>query len=86
MNSLAKAITRRVFDRMDRTGDLARLPAAYRNAGRGGLMNRIAAAGLLRLALRWPGLSVVAILLLVGVRVMARRERAKLPPVPQAGR
>jgi hypothetical protein len=86
MNSLAKAITRRVFDRMDRTGDLARLPAAYRNAGRGGLMNRIAAAGLLRLALRWPGLSVMAILLLVAARILAPREWTKLPAAPQASR
>ena len=84
MNSLAKAITRRVVDRMDRSGDLAKLPAAYRNAGGGGLVSRIAAAGLLRLALRWPGLSVVVILLLIGARVVARHRRSGSPPVPQA--
>ena len=78
MSILAGAITRRMFDRMDRTGDLARLPAAYRNAGRGGLMSRIAAAGLLRLALRWPGLSLIAILVLIAARFM-RHERAKGP-------
>ena len=84
MNSLAKAITRRVFDRMETSGDLARLPAAYRNAGGRGLMSRIVSAGILRLALRWPGLSVVVILLMVAARVMARHERAGMPPVPQA--
>jgi hypothetical protein len=45
MNSFGKAITQRVFDRNGTAGDLARPPAAYRNAG-GGLMSRIAAAGI----------------------------------------
>ena len=74
MNALAQAILRRVFDRIDTTGDLARLPAVYRNAG-GGLMSRIAAAGVLRFALRWPALSVILILSVVAARVMAGRRR-----------
>jgi hypothetical protein len=52
MNTLATAILRRVFDRIDAAGNLAGQPPVYRNAG-GGLMSRIAAAGILRLALRW---------------------------------
>ena len=43
MNILAKAILRRIFDRIETAGDQARLPAVYRNAG-GGLMSHIAAA------------------------------------------
>ena len=57
MNSFAKAITRRVFDRMDTTGDLARLPAAYRNAGGGSLMSRIAAQESSGLPSGGPGLA-----------------------------
>jgi hypothetical protein len=76
MNILAKAILRRVFDT---AGDLA-LPAVYRNAG-GGLMSRIAAAGILRLALRWPALTVVLILSAVAARVMSgRRHQANDSP------
>ena len=74
MNVLAQAILRRVLDRIDTAGDRARLPAVYRNAG-GGLMSRIAAAGVLRLALRWPALSVILILSVVAARVMAGRRR-----------
>jgi hypothetical protein len=75
VNILAKAILRRVFDT---AGDLA-LPAVYRNAG--GLMSRIAAAGILRLALRWPALTVVLILSAVAARVMSgRRHQANDSP------
>jgi hypothetical protein len=63
---------RRVVDCIDTAGDLARLPAVYRNAG-GGLMSRIAAAGILRLALRWPALTVILILSVVAARVMPGR-------------
>ena len=76
MNILAKAILRRVFDT---AGDLA-LPAVYRNVD-GGLMSRIAAAGILRLALRWPALTVVLILSAVAARVMSgRRHQANDSP------
>jgi hypothetical protein len=75
VNRFAEAIMRRIFNRMDPTGDLARLPAANRSAGRGGLLNGIAAAGLLRLAMRWPGLSVFALLVMVAARVIARNRQ-----------
>jgi hypothetical protein len=80
---LAEAIMRRIFSPMDRTGDLARLPAAYRNAGGGGLLNGIAAAGLLRLAMRWPGLSVLAILVMVAARVIGRNRQPTVSAVRQ---
>ena len=76
MNILARGILGGVFNRID-PADLARLPASYRNAG-GGLMSRIATAGILRLALRWPALSVVVILSALAARiVMGRREQGK---------
>ena len=84
MNSFVKAITQRVFDRNGTAGDLARLPAAYRNAG-GGLMSRIAAAGILRLALRWPAFAVILMLSMVAARVMSSRsQRTEIRPVPRA--
>lgn len=81
MTTFAKAILRRVSDRNGTAGDLARLPAVYRNAG-GGLMSRIAAAGILRLALRWPVFTVVLILLVVGARIASagRHDRGYSPP------
>ena len=39
----------------------------------GGLMSRIAAAGILRLALRWPALSVFLIVSVLAARLLARR-------------
>jgi hypothetical protein len=51
MYSFGKAIMRRILDRNGTADDLAKLPAAYRNAG-GGLTSRIAAAGILRLIIR----------------------------------
>ena len=85
MNILAKAILRRIFDRIDTAGDLARLPAVYRNAG-GGLMSHIAAAGILRLALRWPALTVVLILSVVAARLMSSRRHlpGHIPPALRA--
>ena len=55
MNILARTILRRVIEGLDTVAD-PRLAAAYRNAD-GGLMNRIAATGILRLALRGLGSS-----------------------------
>jgi hypothetical protein len=75
MNLLAKTILRRVFDRVDTAADLARLPAIYRNAG-GGLMSRIATAGILRLALRWPALTLILVLSVVAARIMAGRRHS----------
>ena len=84
MNSFVKPITQRVFGRNGTAGDLAKLPAAYRNAG-GGLMSHIAATGILRLALRWPAFAVLLMLSMVAARVMSgRSQRAAIPPVPRA--
>jgi hypothetical protein len=85
MNILAKAILRRVFDRIDPAANLSGLPGVSRNAD-GGLMSRIAAAGILRLALRWPALTVILMLSVVIARVMSgrRRQPDDVPPLPPA--
>lgn len=70
MNILTRAIRRRVMDRIDAALDVA--PPAPRTAG-GALMSRLAAASLLRLALRWPALSLLLIVSVVAARFMARR-------------
>ena len=84
MNAITNGIMRRVFGPVETPGDLARLPAFYRGAG-GGLMSRIAAAGILRLALRWPAFTVILILSMLTARVMSGRwhERAEIPPQPR---
>lgn len=75
MNILTQNLLRHVLDRII-PADPGRLRAAYGTAG-GGLMSRIAAAGVLRLALRWPALAVIVVLSVVAARVMAaRRHRA----------
>ena len=82
MNTFAKAILGRVSDRNGTAGDLARLPAVYRKAG-GGLMNRIATAGILRLAFRWPVFTMIIVLSVMGARIMSagRHDRGSPPPV-----
>jgi hypothetical protein len=70
MNILARAIRRRVMDRIDAALGVAR-PA--RRAAGGALMSRLAAASVLRLALRWPALSVLVIVSVVAARFMTRR-------------
>jgi hypothetical protein len=75
MNIFVKAIRQRVFDRIE-TVDVARLPAIYRYAG-ASVMSRIAAAGILRLAFRWPALSIILIVSVVAARALTgRRHRA----------
>lgn len=82
MNIVTGAIRRRILDRIDPTARLVRSPAS-RTAG-GDLMNRIAAVGILRLAFRWPTLSVVLIVSVLAARLMATRRRNQqglcLPP------
>ena len=68
LNLLAKTILRRVVGRVDTAADLAGLPTVYRKAG-AGLMSRIAAAGILRLALRWPALTLILVLSVVAARI-----------------
>ena len=82
MNTFAKAILGRVSNRNGTAGDLARLPAVYRKAG-GGLMNRIATAGILRLAFRWPVFTMIIVLSVMGARIMSagRHDRGQSAPV-----
>lgn len=72
MTTLTREILQRVFDRRATAGDLARLPALYRGAGTG-LTRRLATAGMLRLALRWPTLGGILIVALVVARIRSRR-------------
>lgn len=72
MNLLTRAIGRRILDRIDVAVGSGR-PSASRTVG-GDLMSRIAAAGILRLALRWPALSVIVIVSVVAARLMTRRQ------------
>jgi hypothetical protein len=58
MNALANTILQRVLDRY---------------AGGGGFMSRGAAAGILRLALRWPAFTVIMILSVVAARALSAR-------------
>ena len=82
MNTFAKAILGGVSDRNGTPGDLARLPTAYQRAG-GGLMNRIATAGILRLAFRWPVFTIILVLSVMGARILSagRRDGDSPPPV-----
>jgi hypothetical protein len=83
MNTVTRAIRRRILDRVDPTARLVGSPAS-RTAG-GDLMNRIAAVGILRLALRWPALSVVLIVSVLAARLMARRRNPQsLCPPPSS--
>jgi hypothetical protein len=72
MNVLANTILQRVLDRY---------------AGGGGFMSRVAAAGILRLALRWPAFTVIMILSVVAARALSARRRQPddVPPVLRAG-
>ena len=81
MNILATTILRRVVERLDTGADLARLSGVSRSAG-GGLMSRIATAGILRLAFRWPALTVIVVLSVIIARVMSgrRHQPVDVPP------
>ena len=68
MNIVTRAIRRRILDRIDPTARLVRPPAS--RTATGDLMNRIAAVGILRLALRWPALSGVLIVSVLAARLM----------------
>ena len=75
MNSLTTSILRLVSERM-----APQLTKGYPNAA-GGPLSRVAAAGVLRLAFRWPALSVVLILGVIIARVMSgRRHRLNEGP------
>lgn len=80
MTTFAKAILGRVSDRNGTAGDFARLPAVYQKAG-GGLMKRLATAGILRLAFRWPVFTLIVVLTVMGARIMSagRHDRGSPP-------
>jgi hypothetical protein len=59
VNDLGSTILRRLLDR----------------DGGGGFMSRVATAGALRLALRWPALTVVLILSVIAARLLTARRR-----------
>ena len=81
MSILTSAIRRRMMDRIDAALGVAR--PARRPAG-GALMSRLAAASALRLALRWPALSVFLIVSVVAARLLARR-RGEIIQGPHPG-
>ena len=81
--NISPGVRRRILDRIDMIG-VTRAPMS-RSAGGGDLVNRLAVAGILRLALRWPALSVLLIVSVVAVRLMARRsgETGERPRAPE---
>jgi hypothetical protein len=70
MGIFARTILGRVVD-TGMTAALARLPAAYRPAGR--FMGPVAAMGILRLAFRFPALAWILILSVIAARVLGGR-------------
>jgi len=80
MNIVTRAIRRRILDRIDPTVRLVRSPAS-RTAG-GDLMNRIAAVGILRPALRWPALSGVLIVSVLAARAAVAVSTADVRRLP----
>jgi hypothetical protein len=74
MRSLTGEFLRRALGRRATAADLARLPAVYRLAG-GGLTSRLARAGILRLALRWPALTWILVAWMIAARIMSSRRR-----------
>jgi hypothetical protein len=86
MSLLTSAIRGQVMDRVDAVLGVAR-PAPPTVGG--ALMSRLAAASALRLALRWPALSVLLIVSVVAARLMTRRPRdiiaGPAPKVSAAG-
>jgi hypothetical protein len=82
MDLLSRAVLRRIFDRVDSATGFAS-SAGNGNVG-GRLMSRIAAAGILRLALRWPALTLILVLSVVAARVMAGRRHPPANPIVEA--
>ncbi|HZP37241.1 MAG TPA: hypothetical protein VFE48_12235 [Methylomirabilota bacterium] len=76
MNRLTRAVLQRLVERRATASDLTRPPALYGFVG-GGLRGRLAAARLLPLALRWPGLTLAVIAAIVAARLMTRRQRRR---------
>jgi len=70
VNMLTRAIRGTILDSID-AGGLSGFRTS--RTGGGGLMSRLAAAGILRLALRWPALSVIVIVSVLAARLLAKR-------------
>ena len=83
MNVLGRAVRWHILDSID-AGGLSGFRTSRTRGG--GLMSRIAAAGILRLALRWPALSVIVIVSVLAARLMAKRtnQPGDAPPVLRA--
>jgi len=83
VNTLTRAIRGSILDSID-AGGLSGFRTSRTQGG--GLMSRIAAAGILRRALRWPALSVIVIVSVLAARLMAKRtnQPADAPPVLRA--
>lgn len=79
MSILTSAIRSRMMDRIDATLGVVR----PRRPG-GALLSRLAAASALRLALRWPALSVLLVVSVVAARLLARRP-GEIIQAPQSG-
>ena len=89
MNSLTRALRGTILDSID-AGGLSGFRTSRIRGARGArgdsLMSRIAAAGILRLALRWPALSVIVIVSVLAARLLAKRtnQPGAAPPVLRA--
>ena len=86
MNSLTRALRGSILDSID-AGGLSGFRTSRTRGARGNrLMSRIAAAGILRLALRWPALSVIVIVSVLAARLLAKRtsQPGAAPPVLRA--
>jgi hypothetical protein len=66
---LTRALRGTILDSIDAGG----LSGFRTSRTGGGLMSRLAAAGILRLALRWPALSVIVIVSVLAARLLAKR-------------
>lgn len=82
MDWLSRAILGRVFDRLDSAAGFAS-SAGNRSIG-GGLMGRIATVGILRLAMRWPALTLILVLSVVAARLVASRRQPPADPIVRA--
>ena len=86
MNSLTRALRGSILDSIDAGGLSGFRMSRTRGARGNSLMSRIAAVGILRLALRWPALSVIVIVSVLAARLLAKRtnQPGAAPPVLRA--
>jgi hypothetical protein len=86
VNGLTRALRGTILDSIDAGGLSGFRTSRSRGARGDGLTSRIAAAGILRLALRWPALSVIVIVSVLAARLLAKRtnQPGAAPPVLRA--